>query len=81
MSLANKSKKGHFTGHEAILNHFMRHGKHVTISDVRGHVYMGVIKAFDNYTISIQETDTDFPVVIFKSAVVNFYSRDTSEAK
>ena len=81
MSLANKSKKGHFTGHEAILNHFMRHGKTVTIIDIRGHFYTGVIKAFDSYTISIQEKGSDFPVVIFKSAVVNFFSRDTSEAK
>lgn len=70
-----------FTGHESLLNHFMRNGKFVHLELLNGKDEAGYIRAFDNYTISLEMPDTDGAPsgdvrVYFKHALQGFYSAD-----
>ena len=67
------------TGHESLLNHFARSGKTVSVVLISGKEYVGRVKAFDRYTISLElksDSDEAITVVIFKHAVQFFYSTE-----
>ena len=80
------SKTGHFQGHEAFLNHFLRSGKKVSLILDSNEPVEGIVKAFDKYTISLgvsgkdgstlANTEEENTIVFFKSALIGFYSTE-----
>ena len=74
-----KPNRAH-TGHESLLNHFVRSGKTVFVVLVSGKEYQGRVKAFDRYTISLEITlansEQTLTVVLFKHAIEHFFSTE-----
>ncbi len=80
------SKTGHFQGHEALLNHFLRSGKKVYLLLSATETVEGVVKAFDKFTISLAvsskdgsglaDSEEENTIVFFKSALIGFYSTE-----
>lgn len=64
------------TGHESVINTFMRQGKTVYLRLVDGSMVFGKIKAFDRFTISLVIEGNSYPTIYFKSAIVCFYSEE-----
>lgn len=67
---------GSHTGHESVINTFLRFGKKVTLRLVDGSVETGKTKAFDRFTISLVCDGQEYPKIFFKSAIVCFYSEE-----
>lgn len=73
----NRSKKSKsHTGHESMLNTFLRLGKSVTLELLNGQSITGRIKAYDKFTISLNLEGEAFNRIVFKSAVISFYSEE-----
>ncbi len=76
----NITNRVQHTGHESVLNTFLKKGKIVTVQTLSGKSFYGKIRAFDRFTISI---DIDIggktqPMVFFKHALESFHSDDLS---
>ena len=76
----NKTNNNKYFGHEALLNHFMKAGKEVTLICHNGKNYTGRVVAFDNYTVSLETTvsmsEDPVNIVFFKSSIIGFFSTD-----
>lgn len=71
----NRNASSH-SGHESVLNTFMRYKKRVVLRLVDGSMVFGQIKAFDRFSISLVEEGLEYPKVYFKSAIVCFFSEE-----
>lgn len=65
------AKRSTHTGHESVLNALCKSGKGICITMVSGNNLCGNVKAFDKYTISVQQATGEVSVV-FKSAIESF---------
>lgn len=65
-------------GHEALLNHFTKTCKAVTLVLQNGDRYTGRVVAFDSYTISLELVNSEDKqtLIFFKHALSYFFSNE-----
>ena len=65
-------------GHESVLHTFAKSGTKITIATVDGWFFEGTIRAYDKYTISLQDEKGRIRI-FFKSAVSYFTAGAANE--